>query len=60
MRRDEDAAVRGEDATEVGIGSQGGYEAVGAESGDPGADPQPTFVLAHALTEEAVLSAHET
>ena len=43
---DEDAAVRGEHATEVRVGLEGRDEAVGAERDDPRADPQPPAVFA--------------
>src|ERR1700741_5486566 len=42
------SAVGGEDAAEVGVGLQGGDQAVGAEGGDAGADPQQALVFADA------------
>ena len=49
---DEDATVGGEDTAEVGIGLQGGNEAVEAEGDDPSADLRPALVLADALPDK--------
>jgi len=46
------ATVGGEDATEVGVGLQGGDEAVEAEADDASSDPDPAVVLADALPHE--------
>ena len=49
---DEDAAVGGEDATEVGVGLQGGDEAVQAEGDNAGTDPDPAAVFAYSLPDQ--------
>src|SRR6059058_2027227 len=48
----EDAAVRGEDAAEVGVGLEGGDEAVGAEGEDAARGPHPAAVLPYALPDQ--------
>lgn len=47
--RDEDPAVRGQDAPEVVVGLEGGHHAVQTERDDTGTDPDPALVLADAL-----------
>src|ERR687891_262842 len=49
---DEDAAVGGEDAPEVGVVLEGGDEAVGGERGDAGADPGGAAVFTDALPDQ--------
>ena len=46
---DKDPPVGGQDAPEIGVRLQGGYEPVQTECDDAGADPRPAAVLAHAL-----------
>src|SRR5205085_7468270 len=49
---DEHSAVGGEDAAELGVGLEGGDEAVGAEGDDSRADPDPAAVFPYALPDE--------
>src|ERR1044072_765904 len=48
----EDAAVRGEDAAEVGVGLEGGDETVGAGGEDAARGPHPAAVLPYALPDQ--------
>src|SRR6266480_2508170 len=49
---DVDVAVGGQDPAEVGVGLEGGDEAVGAQGGDAGADEQQAAVFADALPDQ--------